>query len=149
MDHPPPTSPPESIPQPAAAVALSGWVYLAGSSPSLERQAGIDLLVTRAAGLFSAEIALGDGDPTNPLLSPLYGNFAGVTTPVYLQVGGAEGLVGENLMITEVLARSGVPVRFEAFPEMQHIFQQGAGLVPEADDALGRVGAVLRPLVGL
>ena len=37
----------------------------------------------------------------------------------------------------------------DVFPEMQHVFQFGVGHVPEADDAVARIGAFLRPRLGL
>jgi acetyl esterase/lipase len=33
-----------------------------------------------------------------------------------------------------------VSVRLQVFPEMQHVFQAGAGVIPEADDALAQAG---------
>ncbi|MEE9413822.1 MAG: hypothetical protein V3V01_00975 [Acidimicrobiales bacterium] len=40
-------------------------------------------------------------------------------------------------------------MRFDSFPEMQHVFQIAAGNVPEADDAVARIGDWLRPRLGL
>ncbi len=37
----------------------------------------------------------------------------------------------------------------EVFPEMQHVFQLGAGRVPESDEAISRIGAFLRSRLGL
>ena len=42
-----------------------------------------------------------------------------------------------------VHAHAGVEVRLDIFPEMQHVFQLMAGQIPEADDAVARIGAYL------
>ena len=43
----------------------------------------------------------------------------------------------------------GVDVQLDEFPEMQHVFQLAAGNMPEADEAVARIGAYLRPRLGL
>jgi epsilon-lactone hydrolase len=35
-------------------------------------------------------------------------------------------------------------VMLEVFPEMQHVFQLGAGRVPESDEAISKIGAYLQ-----
>jgi acetyl esterase/lipase len=42
-----------------------------------------------------------------------------------------------------------VQVDLEVFPEMQHVFQMMAGRAPEADDAIAKMAAWVRPLLGL
>ena len=44
---------------------------------------------------------------------------------------------------------AGVEVRLDIFPEQQHTFQMAAGRAPEADDAIGRMAAWVRPKLGL
>ncbi len=44
---------------------------------------------------------------------------------------------------------TGWTCRLDDFPEMQHVFQMAAGNMPEADDAVARIGAFLRPRLGL
>jgi len=43
----------------------------------------------------------------------------------------------------------GVEVRLDIFPEQQHTFQMAAGRAPEADDAIRRMAAWVRPKLGL
>jgi acetyl esterase/lipase len=40
-----------------------------------------------------------------------------------------------------------VPVRLEVFPEMQHVFQSGVGVIPEANDAVARAGQWLQGIL--
>ena len=57
--------------------------------------------------------------------------------------------VGDFRGLAEAAQRDGVDVTLEVFPEMQHVFQIGAGNVPESDDAIAKIGAFLRPRLGL
>ena len=87
-------------------------------------------------------------DPKDPLAAPLYADFAGIP-PLYIQVGGDETLLDDAKRVADVAKQAGVDVSLEVFPDMQHVFQLGAGGVPEADDAIAKVGRFLRPRLGL
>lgn len=139
----------QGLDQPAACVPMSAWLDLAATSPSLKHQEGIDLLVTHAASEMNGQIVMGAADPRNPLASPMYGDYAGINTQVYVQVGGAEGLLGENLTAAGRMKDGGMKVRVEVFPEMQHIFQQGCGYIPESDEAMEKIREFLRPILKL
>jgi monoterpene epsilon-lactone hydrolase len=137
----------KGIELPIASVPMSAWVDLTGSNPTLKAQEGIDLLVTQDASISNAAIVLAGADPRNPLASPVFGDFTGITTRVYIQMGGVEGLLGENRAVAGRLRECGVTVYLEVFPDMQHIFQQGAGYIPESEAALREIGDFLRPLL--
>jgi epsilon-lactone hydrolase len=134
----------KSAAYPRAAVLMSAWLDLTSSNPSLKAKEGIDVLVTQEAGVFCSQTTMGGADPANPLASPVFGDYAGITTDVYMQVGGAEVLQGENDDTASALAAGGVNVELEIFPEMQHVFQQGVTLVPEADEAMEKVARFLQ-----
>ena len=51
--------------------------------------------------------------------------------------------------MAERASSDGVDVTIDIFPEMQHVFQLCAGNMPEADDAVARIGAYLRPRLGV
>ena len=132
------------LPFPAASVPLSPWVDMRGSSPSLKSQAGIDLLVTEDAMRAAAEVFLQGADPLDPIASPVLGDYSGVTTSIYVQVGGNEALRDEAVAAVEQARRGGVTAEAEVFPGMQHVFQQGVGRIPESDAAMAKVGDFLR-----
>jgi monoterpene epsilon-lactone hydrolase len=139
----------ESLPTPAAAVPLSPWVDMRGTSPSLTRQTSIDLLVSESAMLAAAQTFLSGGDPLDPVASPVLGDYTDITTPIYVQVGGDEALHDEALEVVEQARRGGVDATVEVFPGMQHVFQQGVGRIPESDAALRKIADFLRPLLKL
>jgi acetyl esterase/lipase len=67
---------------------------------------------------------------------------------LYIQVGGDETLLDDSTRLATRAAHAGVEVRLDVFPEMQHVFQVMAGQIPEADDAVARIGAFLRERFG-
>lgn len=134
---------------PVGAVSMSGWLDLTGSNPLLKSRESVDLLVTQKGSVENSAIVLAGADPKDPLASPIFGDFTGIETNIYLQVGGSEGLLGENMDMVVRLGQQGVHVTLEVFPQMQHFFQQGAGYIPESNAALQKIGAFLKPLLKL
>jgi len=135
-------------PLPAASLIISGWfdMALTGASYETNRQKdpafakeGVDWLVTNF---------IGDRDRLDPEVSPLYADLSGLP-PVFLQAGADETLVDESRMFAARAGEAGVDVRLDVFDGMLHSFQMMAGRAPEADDAIGRLAAWVRPRLGL
>lgn len=75
-----------SLPMPAAVFVMSPWADLTLSGPSLQTKASVDPVMTpHALERRAAEYA--DNEPrTNPLVSPLWGDFGGFP-PLVIQSG--------------------------------------------------------------
>ncbi len=131
------------VPQPAAAVLLSPWVDLEGTGASMDSKADDDLVVGRDGLKLMADLFVAGGDLRDPLAAPLHADLRGVA-PIYVQVGGDETLLDDSTRLAAKAATVGVDVRLDVFPEMQHVFQAGVGMFPEADDAVARIGRYLR-----
>ena len=131
------------VPQPAAAVPLSPWVDLEGTGETMDSKADADLIVGRDGLKMMADMYVAGGDFRDPLVAPMYGDFTGIA-PLYIQVGGDETLLDDSTRLAANAARAGVDVRLDVFPEMQHVFQTTLGMIPEADDAIARIGQYLR-----
>ena len=138
----------QGLPNPGAAVPMSPWVDLEGTGDSMSSKAADDLIVGADGLKMMADMYLNGQDAREPLAAPLYANLRGLP-PMYVQVGGDETLLDDSTRIVAIAAAAGVEVRLDVFPEMQHVFQMSAGNVPEADDAIARIGAWLRPKLGL
>jgi acetyl esterase/lipase len=138
----------DGLPQPAAAVAISPWIDLEGTGDSVIANADTDLMIDPAVQRTMAEHFLAGQDPRDPLASPLHADLTGIA-PLYVQVGGHERLLSDSTRLATNAAAAGGDVRLDVFPEMQHVFQLWAGNVPEADDAVARIGAWLRPRLDL
>ena len=139
----------DGLPQPAAAVPLSPWTDMEGTGNSVTANRDTDLIL-QESGLFSAAAAfLGEGgNRRDPLAAPLHGDYAGIA-PIYLQVGGAELLLDDSTRVAAKARAAGVEVKLDIFPGMQHVFQAYAGNLPEATEAIRRIGEYLRPRLGL
>jgi monoterpene epsilon-lactone hydrolase len=66
-----------------------------------------------------------------------------------LQVGGDETLLDDSRDFATRAKQAGVDVKLDVFPGMLHTFQMAAGRAPEADDAIRRLGAWVRPKLAL
>jgi epsilon-lactone hydrolase len=139
----------EGLPLPAAAMLISPWTDLAVSGRSYEANRDCDPFFQREIVLGLARNFLGDGaDPCDPLASPLHADLAGLG-PIYIQAGGDETLLDDARMLEEHARKDGVDARLDVFPGMLHTFQMAAGRAPEADEAILRMAAWVRPELGL
>ena len=84
----------------------------------------------------------------DPLASPLHADLTGLG-PVYIQVGGDETLLDDARSLDEHARKAGLDIRLDVFPGMLHTFQMAAGRAPEADDAIRKMAAWVRPRLGL
>jgi len=138
----------QGLGQPAAAVPISPWTDMEMLGASMVTNADSDVLLQPEMLNAMATMFLAGADPKDPLVAPIYADFADIA-PMYIQVGGDETLLDDTTRIVAKAQEAGVDVRSEVFPEMQHVFQFAAGRVPEADDAVAKIGAYLRPRLGL
>lgn len=135
----------EGLPSPAAGVLLSPWADLAMTGQSLTTRAEADVRQDAAGTTWCAQQYLSGHDPRDPYASPLYGDLTGLP-PLYIQAGDWDILVDDAHRLAAKARRCGVDVRLDLFPEMPHAHQLWAGTMPEADDAVARVGDYLRTL---
>ncbi len=133
---------------PAAVMPLSPWYDMEATAPSFTTNAKVDRLISREMSLNMSQIFLGAASPRDPLANPLFADFTGYP-PTYIQVGGYEAIVDDSLRVAERARAAGVDVRCDVFPEMQHVFQFMAGRAPEADDAIAKLAAWVKPRLGL
>jgi monoterpene epsilon-lactone hydrolase len=126
-------------PLPAAAVPISAWSDMEGTGASIQTRAEKDPMVGFASLRDMAKNYLGDTDPKNPLASPLHGDYRGLP-PMLLQVGDAEILLDDSTRVAEKAKAAGVKVELEVWPEMVHVWHVYAKLLPEAQQAIDRIG---------
>jgi acetyl esterase/lipase len=61
-----------------------------------------------------------------------------------MQVGDAEILLDDTRRVADKARAAGVEVTVEIYPEMVHIFQLFAPILPEGQQAIERIGAFIR-----
>ncbi|MGY0388084.1 alpha/beta hydrolase [Nocardioides sp. WG-D5] len=130
------------LPQPAAAVLFSPWTDLTLSGATIETKLDADPLFDRAALEWFARRYLGSADPTDPLISPVFADLAGLP-PLLIQVGSHEVLLDDSLRLAARAAEADVEVILEVGAELPHVFQNQTGSLDEADAALDRASRFL------
>jgi len=130
-------------PLPAAAFCMSPWTDLAVTGESA-RSREVDDPMLRCEELIEwARLYAGETDVDYPLISPLYGSFRGFP-PLLLQVGTRELLFDDSRRVADRARAAGVEVTLDIWPEMMHVWQVFAPLVPESVEALARAGRWIR-----
>jgi len=133
-------------PLPAAGVLISPWTDLTLSGKSYLTRADLDPLdrwpvVHRLANLYVPSGAL-----TAPLASPMFGDLRGFP-PLFIQVGDHEVLLDDSLSFASKAQASDVDVELDVWPEMWHDWQMAAPAMPEANEAIDRIGCYVRQRV--
>ena len=130
-------------PRPAAAVLMSPWTDLAATGASYESRAEADPIHQRPMILALAKNYLGgQGDPCNPLVSPLYADLAGLP-PLLIQVGDRETVLDNSVMLADKARATGVEVDLQVWDGMIHVFQMFGAELPEAYQAIAEIARFL------
>lgn len=131
------------VPMPAAAVVLSPWTDLTDSGESWQENAKADYMINGAKLKEAARLYLKDTSPQTPLASPVYANLEGLP-PLLIQVGSEEVLLSDSQRLAENARLSGVDVKLDVWEGMQHVWHFAASFVPEARQAIEKVGEFIR-----
>ena len=84
---------------------------------------------------------LGKTDPRNPLASPVFGDYHGIP-PLLIQVGEHEMLRDDSIRVAKKARSDGIPVKFEVWPGMVHVFQIRG--LPESREAIEQIADFMR-----
>jgi acetyl esterase/lipase len=131
------------VPMPAAGVCISPWADMEGIGESMTTRAKADPLVQKEMLLNMAKLYLGGKDPKNPLAAPLYADFHGLP-PLLIHVGDAETLLSDATRVAERAKAAGVKVDLEVWDEMIHVWHLAAPILPEAQQAIEKIGKFIR-----
>jgi len=132
---------------PVGTVALSPLNDLTLSGKSWETHEAADPYFTKAQGSSMAPLYVGSHDPKDPLISPVFGDLAGLP-PIRIHVGEDEVLLDDSLRYVERAAAAGVDARVDVWQGMPHVFLSAAGQLAAADEALQAVGTFLANRLG-
>jgi len=112
-------------PLPAGACLLSPWLDLSGTGESMTTHAEKDPWF-RPKDLPSVTSFYCDASQlTNPLVSPVYANLAGMP-PLYIQVGADEILLSDSTRIADKVIAAGGKVELEIWPETSPVVQDAS-----------------------
>lgn len=129
-------------PLPAAAVPISPWADLELTGESISSRAERDLMCSEAGLKEMAAWYTAGHDVRHPYVSPIHGDPSGLP-PLLIHVGDAEILLDDAVRFADAATGAGVDVTLEVWDDMPHVWHVFAGLLPEADQAVARVGSWL------
>jgi epsilon-lactone hydrolase len=135
------------LPQPAGAVTLSAWTDLTNSGESWVSNAERDTLCWKDAQTVFARMYAGDHDPSEPLISPLFGDLGGLP-PLLMFAGADETLRDDTTRFADKAQRAGVEATLHVGEGLFHCYPACAPLFPEATQAMEEICAFARRVTG-
>ncbi|WP_081830645.1 alpha/beta hydrolase [Rhodococcus sp. UNC363MFTsu5.1] len=130
------------LPTPAGLVALSPLTDIDPATKLAHPGADGCPLIPRSVLLALADVAAARAG-ANSRTSPVNGVLAGLP-PVLIHVGSTEILYPDAELMAQRLGAAGVSVTLEVWDRQVHVFHAAAGLIPEAERAIARVGEFIR-----
>ena len=124
------------------AAAVSPVTDLTLSGRTYETRAEADPLFTRPQVAELVRSYLGSTDATDPLASPLQGQFSGLP-PIRIHVGDDEVLLDDSRRYVERAVAAGVDCRLEVWMGMHHGFVSSVGMLKAATRSLDAIGGFL------
>ncbi len=131
---------------PEGLILMSPWTDLTASGESYETNFTKDPLFgnTKESMIYNRDY-VGDEDPRNPYISPLFGSYEGFP-PMLIQVGSIEMLLSDSVSLAKKAKEAGVKVRLSIYEGMFHVFQMGELMLQESKKAWEEAGKFLRVL---
>lgn len=125
---------------PCGIIAMSPWTDLTAGGESYETNFDKDPLFggSRDTLIYNKDY-VGENDPMDYHISPLFGDFRGFP-PMLLQVGSYEMLLSDSVNVAAKARQQGVKVRLSIYEGMFHIFQMAAKMLPESRKAWVEIG---------
>ncbi len=127
----------KQIPLPAAAVAISPWTDLSCSGESYKTKNKVSLAPLNSWTVFSKHY-VGESDPNNPLISPLFGDLKGLP-PILINSGEADELFDDGRAFYLKAKDAGVDISFTAGEGMVHCYPLLAPMFREANQAMNEI----------
>ena len=107
---------------PRGLVLLSPWTDLTASGKTHTTRALVDPVLGADYLRKMTENYAAGRELTDPLISPLFGDFEGFP-PTYIQVGDNEMLLSDSTMLHKKLVAANVSAKIDVFKGMWHVFQ--------------------------
>lgn len=130
-------------PLPAAAVLLSPFLDVTGSGDSMRTRAAQDPWFRPRDLPLVADLYCEPHQRRFPLVSPVFADVEGLP-PMFIQVGDDEILLSDSERMADACIAAGIEVELEVWPEMWHVFQMFVGKMPEARQAMIKIGQYIQ-----
>lgn len=130
------------LPRPAGLVALSPLTDMNPATKLAHPGADGCPLIPRSVLVALSRVAAAKAGPGSRV-SPVDGALTGLP-PALIHVGSTEILYPDAELMAQRLGAAGVSVTLEVWDRQVHVFHAAAGLIPEAERAIARVGEFIR-----
>lgn len=136
------------LPLPAAGIVLSPWTDLSDTSESMHDKEWRDPMIPAAAVVAVAHYISVGYDPRDHRVSPIYGDFSGLP-PLFVAIGSTEVLREDCRRFVRRAREAGVPVHYEEWHRMVHVFPLFSDVLPEGRRLFRHVGRFVAQLPSL
>lgn len=126
-----------NLPMPVAAIAISPWTDLTCSGASYTTKNKYSLAPLNSWTVFSKHY-VANNEPTNPLISPLFGDLEGLP-PIYINAGTDDELYDDGEQFYLKAKQQGVPVKFKSGESMVHCYPLFSPIFKEATEAMDEI----------
>ena len=133
---------------PDAACLFSPWTDLTCTSDSMRGNSDRDPMLNIDGLRMLASAYAGGADFQTPLISPLYGDLAGLP-PTIAFVGDTEILLNNSTRVAERAQAAGVNFELRTYRDMPHVWPFLNVILPEGRKALDEAAAFLLAARGL
>ncbi|HKK95277.1 MAG TPA: alpha/beta hydrolase [Anaerovoracaceae bacterium] len=133
--------------KPIGLILMSPWTDLTISGESIKYNYHQDPLFgeSNSTLLYNKDYIAG-ANPTDPYLSPLYGDFVGFP-PTLIQVGSYEMLLDDSTRVAEKAKIAGVDIKLSIYEGMFHNFQKAMWLTKSSRDAWSEIEGFMEALI--
>ena len=121
-------------------VMYSGWFDVTGETPGYEEIEPIDPMLGKVGAVYLGKRWANSVDPKDPRISPYFGDLHAIGQ-LSSFVGTYELLLVDARMLKEKAAKEGVPLYYEEYEGMNHVFPVFP--IPEADEVLKKVVRII------
>lgn len=135
-----------SIPAPAAAVAISPWTDLTCSSASYRTKSKVSVAPMNSWLVFS-KYYVGNSPANLPLISPLFGDLAGLP-PVFINSGVDDELFEDGEKFYQKAKEAQIDITFRAGVGMVHCYPLLAPMFKEAAEAMEEICEFIKTHLG-
>ena len=132
---------------PAAVVCLSPWTDLALTGQSHATKAKAEAILNKDVLHEWALCYTDESNLTNPLVSPIHGDFHGFP-PLLIQVGSEEILLDDSILLAKKAKSAGVDVTLKIWDGMWHVWQALGDLIPENKKTFEEIGQFVQRQFG-
>jgi len=132
---------------PAAVVCLSPWTDLALTGQSHTTKAKAEAILRKETLHEWALCYTDESNLTNPLVSPIHGDFHGFPS-LLIQVGSEEILLDDSILLAEKAKFAGVDVTLKIWDGMWHVWQALGDLIPENKKTFEEIGQFVQGQFG-